>query len=43
MINGQEYVVEDRGVSGMWVDIFCGSHDEALNRGMYQTEVYIID
>ena len=43
LINGQEYTVEDRGVSGCWVDIYCDSHSEALARGMYQTEVYIID
>lgn len=43
MINGQEYVVEDRGVDGFWVDIFVGSHDEANARGMFQAEVYIID
>lgn len=43
MINGQEYVVEDTGVSGMWVDIFVGSHEEALQRGMYQAEVYILE
>lgn len=43
MIEGQEYVVEDRGVSGMWVDIYVASHDEALQRGMYQSDVYIID
>lgn len=43
MIEGNEYVVEDRGVGGMWVDIFVNDHQEALNRGMYQTEVFIID
>lgn len=43
LINGHEYTVEDRGVSGCWVDIYCDSHSEALARGMYQTEVYIID
>ena len=43
LINGHEYTVEDRGVSGCWVDIYCDSHAEALARGMYQTEVYIID
>ena len=43
VINGQEYIVEDRGVSGCWVDIYCDSHAEALARGMYQTEVYIIE
>lgn len=46
MINGQEYVIEDRGDSQMgdfWIDIFVGSHDEALARGMYSADVYIID
>jgi len=43
MINGHEYVVEDRGVGGMWVDIFVNGHQEALNLGMYKAEVYIID
>lgn len=43
LINGHEYIVEDRGVSGCWVDIYCDSHAEALARGMYQNEVYIID
>ena len=43
LINGHEYTVEDSGVYGYWVDIYCDSHQEALNRGMYQAEVYIID
>ena len=43
LINGQEYIVEDSGVYGCWVDVYCDSHQEALNRGMYQEEVYIID
>lgn len=43
LINDHEYIVEDRGVSGLWVDIYCDSHGEALSRGMYQTEVYIIE
>lgn len=43
LINGHEYTVEDSGVYGCWVDIYCDSHAEALARGMYQTEVYIID
>lgn len=42
LINGHEYIVEDRGVSGMWIDIYCDSHAEALQRGLYQTEVYIV-
>ena len=43
VINGHEYIVEDRGVSGCWVDIYCDSHSEALARGMYQTEVWILE
>lgn len=41
-INGERYTVQDRGVSGMWIDVYCGSHDEALARGMYTADVYII-
>ena len=43
MIDGQEYVVEDRGVGAMEIDIFVASHEEALQRGLYYTDVYIID
>ena len=43
MIDGQEYVVEDRGVGGDQFDIFVSSHQEALARGLYYTDVYIID
>lgn len=43
MIDGQEYVVEDRGVGNMQVDIYVDSHSEALQRGLYYTDVYIID
>ena len=41
LVDGQEYIVEDRGVGGMWVDIFVDSHEEACRRGMYETDVYI--
>ena len=41
-INGSVYTVEDRGVSGNAVDIYVGSHSEALNRGMYYADVYIV-
>ena len=43
IIGGQEYVVEDRGVGDFQVDIFVNSHDEALARGLYYEDVYIID
>ena len=39
LVNGHIYVAEDTGVKGYWVDIFCASHSEALNRGMFTTEV----
>lgn len=39
LINGNVYIAEDTGVSGYWVDVFCSSHQEALNRGLFQAEV----
>ena len=42
LIDGEEYVVEDRGVGDHQIDIFVSSHDEALRRGLYYTEVFII-
>jgi len=39
LINGHIYIAEDTGVRGYWVDIFCASHSEALDRGMFTTEV----
>ena len=42
-IDGHVYVVEDRGgFSGDTIDIFCDSHEEALEKGSYYTDVYII-
>ena len=43
LIEGHEYVVEDRGVSGDQFDIFVSDHQEALNRGLYYADVYIIE
>ena len=43
MIGNTIYTVEDRGVSGMWVDIYCNSHAEALQRGAYYADVYIVE
>lgn len=34
------YVAEDTGVKGYHVDIFCDSHSEALERGMYKTTIF---
>lgn len=43
IIEGHEYVVEDRGVGGDQFDIYVNSHSEALARGLYYTEVFVID
>lgn len=42
LINGHEYVVEDRGVSGNWIDIYMNSHSEACAFGLQEAEVFII-
>lgn len=43
-IDGQVYVVEDRGgFSENTIDIFCDSHEEALEKGSYYTDVYIVE
>ena len=43
LIDGQEYVIEDRGVGGDQFDIFVNSHQEALDRGLYYTDVFILE
>ena len=43
MIDGQEYVIEDRGVGDFEMDIFVSSHQEALDRGLYYTDVWILE
>ena len=43
MINNHEYVVEDRGVEGAWIDIYVDSHEEALALGLQTADVYIIN
>lgn len=42
LIDGVEYIVEDRGVGGDQFDIFVNSHQEALDRGLYYTDVYLV-
>lgn len=41
MIDGHEYVVEDRGVGVGCIDILCDSHSEALRRGLFHREVFV--
>ena len=41
LINGHIYTVEDRGVSGNHIDIYFGSHSEALAFGLQYADVYL--
>lgn len=41
LINGQVYIVEDRGVDPYQVDIFVDDHETAVALGMYYTDVYV--
>lgn len=34
------YIAEDTGVKGYHIDIFCSSHSEAMERGMYKTTIF---
>lgn len=44
IINGNVYTVEDTGGMGnSTIDIFVGSHQEALNKGTYYTDVYLVN
>lgn len=43
-IDGIVYTVEDRGgFSYDTIDIFCDSHEEALEKGTYYADVYIVE
>jgi len=43
-IDGIVYTVEDRGgFSYDTIDIFCDTHEEALEKGTYYAEVYIVE
>ena len=43
IIDGQSYIAEDTGgaIKGNKIDIFCESHDEAINRGRITREVWV--
>ena len=45
VINGQVYVAEDCGgaIKGNRIDIYVGSHAEAEQRGLFYTEVYLLE
>jgi 3D (Asp-Asp-Asp) domain-containing protein len=42
MINGETYIVEDRGVGSGVIDIYFDSHSEALNFGVQYAKVFSI-
>ena len=39
IIDGHTYIAQDTGVSGAWIDIYCESHQTALNVGMQKEEI----
>ena len=41
MINGKEYIAQDTGVKGHWIDIFMESHQECLRNGVQYHEVKV--
>jgi len=43
IIDGQSYIAEDTGgaIKGNKIDIFCDSHEEAINRGRITREVWV--
>lgn len=45
VINGQVYVAEDCGgaIKNNHIDIYMGSHEEALNSGVFDVEVYLLE
>lgn len=42
LINGQIYYAEDTGVIGNKIDVLVNSHDEAYDKGVYYTNVYLL-
>ena len=45
VINGQVYVAEDCGgaIKNNHIDIYMGSHEEALSSGVFDVEVYLLE
>lgn len=42
MIDGHNYIVEDTGVEGEWIDIFFNNHQEASDYGIHEKEIFLI-
>jgi 3D (Asp-Asp-Asp) domain-containing protein len=43
MINGETYIVEDRGVGSGVIDIYFDSHEEALSFGVKYAKVFEVN
>jgi 3D (Asp-Asp-Asp) domain-containing protein len=43
MINGETYIIEDRGVGTGVIDIYFDSHEEALNFGVKYAKVFEVN
>ena len=45
VINGQVYVAEDCGgaIKGNRIDVYVASHQEAMEKGVFYTEVYLVE
>lgn len=43
LINGHEYVIEDRGTPYSHIDVYHNTHEEALDFGVQYAEVYLIN
>ncbi|MCB5374033.1 3D domain-containing protein [Amedibacillus dolichus] len=43
MINGNTYIVEDRGgaIQGNVIDVFVGTEAESIERGVFFAEVFV--
>lgn len=43
MINGNTYIVEDRGgaIQGNVIDMFAGTEAESVERGVFYAEVFV--
>lgn len=42
-IGGNLYTVQDTGVRGYHIDVLCASHQEALERGKYYTDILVYE
>lgn len=43
IIDGQQYLAADTGVTGNWVDIFLPEHDDTVRHGVRTAEVWVVE